>query len=236
MNKFRMLKASEIEVRFGNKIKETNNATILLYIDSRAVTKLLDETIGPMNWQTEFYEVNGQIVGKLGIWDENKSQWVWKSDVGSESNIEKEKGLISDCYKRLLSRWGVTELYSAPNIILNENVAKYGGLKVKEVEYDENERVITKLVIVDKNNQVVVDWVKGSNEYSNVTKETNVNKQETLLQQLTENCATAKGKYDYNELTKFFKFYKGLIEKGEYKSSNFNFDKHVESWMSRLKK
>lgn len=232
MEKFRMLKASEIEVRFGNKIKDTNNATILLYIDSRAVTKLLDETIGPMNWQTEFYEVNGQIVGKLGIWDENKSQWVWKSDVGSESNIEKEKGLISDCYKRLLSRWGVTELYSAPNIILNENVAKYGGLKVKEVEYDENERVITKLVIVDKNNQVVVDWFKGSNEYSKV-ENNNVNKQETLLQQLTENCATAKGNYDYNELAKFFKFWKNVIEKGEYKSNNFNFEKHITNWMSK---
>lgn len=230
MEKFRMLKASEIEVRFGNKIKDTNNATILLYIDSRAVTKLLDETLGPTNWQTEFYEVNGQIIGKLGIWDDVKSQWIWKSDVGSESNIEKEKGLISDCYKRLLSRWGVTELYSAPNIILNENVAKYGGLKVKEVEYDENERVITKLVIVDKNNQVVVDWVKGSNEYSNVTKETNVKDNSLLLKQLTEGCTAKKGECDIKELTKFFNYWEKKIRNDEYNSNEFKFEFHYRKW------
>ena len=230
MEKFRLLKASEIEVRFGNKIKDTNNATILLYIDSRAVTKLLDETLGPTNWQTEFYEVNGQIIGKLGIWDDVKCQWIWKSDVGSESNIEKEKGLISDCYKRLLSRWGVTELYSAPNIILNENVAKYGGLKVKEVEYDENERVITKLVIVDKNNQVVVDWVKGNNEYSNVTKETNVKDNSLLLKQLTDGCSAKKSECDVKELTKFFNYWKKKIESNEYSSNEFKFEFHYRKW------
>ena len=106
-NMFRTLKAEEIEVRVQSV--KNGKANMLLYIDSRAVTKLLDETVGPMNWQTEFYEVNGQTIGKLGIWDSEKQQWIWKSDTGTESNIEAVKGLISDVYKRMLSRWGVIE-------------------------------------------------------------------------------------------------------------------------------
>lgn len=48
----RTLKANEIEVRVGHKIKNTNNVSMLLYIDSRAVTKYLDEWVGQFNWQT----------------------------------------------------------------------------------------------------------------------------------------------------------------------------------------
>lgn len=72
---FRLLKPSEIEVRRSYAKKDGDNL-YLLFIDSRSVVKLLDETVGAMNWQTDFYEVNGQMFGKLGIWDDDKNQWV----------------------------------------------------------------------------------------------------------------------------------------------------------------
>ena len=75
--KFRRLTADEIEVRPA-MIKD-GKATMLLYIDSRSVGRLLDETVGPMGWTMEFTDVNGQVVGKMGIWDEEKGQWVYKS-------------------------------------------------------------------------------------------------------------------------------------------------------------
>ena len=137
----RTLKANEIEVRVGHKIKNTNNVSMLLYIDSRAVTKYLDEWVGPFNWQTEFNTAGPLVVGKLGIWDDNKQQWVWKSDTGSESNIEAEKGLISDTYKRLLSRWGVTELYTTPDIVLPDDGYGNSGYKVAEISYNENREI-----------------------------------------------------------------------------------------------
>ena len=83
---FRTLRADEIEVR-PSHVKE-GKANMLLYIDSRAVVSLLNETIGNMNWQSEFYGVNGQTIGRIGIYDEDRNLWVWKSDTGSESNIE----------------------------------------------------------------------------------------------------------------------------------------------------
>ena len=128
INKPRLLRADEIEVRVAHSVGDKK--CHLLYIDSRAVTKYLDEWVGWNNWTTEFYPVNNQIVGKMGIWDETKNMWIWKSDVGSESNIEAEKGLISDCYKRLLVRFGVTELYSAPDILLTDDGFGNKGYKV----------------------------------------------------------------------------------------------------------
>lgn len=157
-NMFRTLKAEEIEVRLQSV--KNGKANMLLYIDSRAVTKLLDETVGPMNWQTEFYEVNGQTIGKLGIWDSEKQQWIWKSDTGTESNIEAVKGLISDVYKRMLSRWGVVELYSSPKILLDDDGYGNTGYRVSEILYD-GERNITHLVLVNRFGKEVFRWDEG---------------------------------------------------------------------------
>lgn len=45
--------------------------------------------------------------------------WVYKSDCGSESNTEKEKGEASDSFKRACVNWGIgRELYTAPFIYI----------------------------------------------------------------------------------------------------------------------
>ena len=115
MLKFRNLRADEIEVRPTDT--KGGKATLLLYKDARTDRRILDETVGPENWQCYFYEVNGATFCKVGIWDEGKNQWIWKSDSGTESNIEKEKGLASDCFKRACFKWGLgVELYATPRI------------------------------------------------------------------------------------------------------------------------
>ena len=83
---FRTLRADEIEVR-PSHIKD-GKANLLLYIDSRAVVSLLNETVGNLNWQSKFYEAKGQLIGEIGIYDKEKEMWIWKGDTGSESNIE----------------------------------------------------------------------------------------------------------------------------------------------------
>ena len=83
------------------------------YIDARDVQKRLDEVCGKENWQTLYYEVGSMLFCKIGInitgkGDNNlHSEWVWKSDTGSESNIEKEKGHSSDAFKRAAVLWGI---------------------------------------------------------------------------------------------------------------------------------
>ncbi|MGN0240897.1 MAG: hypothetical protein ACI4CS_04345, partial [Candidatus Weimeria sp.] len=113
MFKFRFVKASEIECRIS-QINEYYTH-ILLYKDARCDQNILDETVGPMNWQKSYSRDNANCT--VSIWDDEKKQWISKEDTGTESNTEKEKGLASDSFKRACVNWGIgRELYTAPNI------------------------------------------------------------------------------------------------------------------------
>lgn len=121
--KFRDLRADEIEVRVQSiKSKKGANgeysvtgAVLLFYKDARCDMNILDETVGAENWQREHYQVKDSMFCKIGIWDEDKSEWVWKADCGTESNTEAQKGESSDSFKRSAVSWGIgRELYSAP--------------------------------------------------------------------------------------------------------------------------
>lgn len=165
--KFRTLKAEEIELRVGNIAK--NGYTLLLYKDARCDMNILDETVGADNWDRDHKEVKGNLYGGIGIWDEKKSQWVWKWDCGIESREDKEgnqkKGEASDSFKRAGVNWGIgRELYTAPviKVYCEMTEEKFGNkttyklpdtekwrtFKVKEIQYNDK-REITKLVIVD---------------------------------------------------------------------------------------
>lgn len=101
--KFRDLKATEIDCRPA--IITEKGITLLLYKDARVDQDILDETVGPMNWQRRHSRDNANC--EVGIWDTDKLQWVWKEDTGTESNTEKEKGLASDSFKRACFNWGM---------------------------------------------------------------------------------------------------------------------------------
>ena len=83
------------------------------YVDARQVQHKLDDVVGPNNWQTKYESIDGQLFCHLGIYDADKKEWIWKSDTGSESMAEKEKGLVSDAFKRSAVQWGIGRfLYS----------------------------------------------------------------------------------------------------------------------------
>lgn len=158
--KFRNLKADEIEVRVGNVDKNKKWISLLLYQNSRVAMDLLDEVVGKENWKREHSRDNKNCT--ISIWDKEKAQWVGKEDTGIESFSDKEKGLASDSFKRSAVNWGIgRSLYSAPNIYIygNSDELKYNKYSVKEIEYDENDK-INRLVIVDKSNNIVFTYPK----------------------------------------------------------------------------
>lgn len=142
--KFRQLRADEIDCRVA-QIRQ-NGLSLLLYKDARCDMNILDETVGPMNWQRTHCRDNANCV--VGIWDEDKKQWIDKEDTGTESNTEALKGLASDSFKRACFNWGIgRELYTAPfiwvpadkcNIERKENSPKpvcYDRFSVMSIEY-----------------------------------------------------------------------------------------------------
>ena len=78
----------------------------LAYIDARDVMDRLDEVCGPDRWQTEFTETaKGRVICRIGILTENG--WVWKGDGAGDTDVEGEKGGISDALKRAAVSWGI---------------------------------------------------------------------------------------------------------------------------------
>lgn len=172
---FRLLTAGEIECRVAQTGKNSNGAwcQILIYKDARVDQKLLDEVVGPMNWQDKYEFINGSLYCTVSLWDKDKKEWISKQNVGVESNTEKEKGQASDAFKRACFNWGLgRELYTAPKdvfITLNDKefYEKDGKIQTKvrfdvsDIEYND-ERQITKLIIVDKAGNVRYSYPKNA--------------------------------------------------------------------------
>lgn len=112
--------------------KNKPSAQCVAYIDARQVSDLLDEVVGQENWQVDYKEANGLLMAGIGIQINN--QWVWKWDTGSESNIEKEKGHVSDAFKRAGVQWGIGRfLYSKDVKYVDANKKKEDKDKTWEV-------------------------------------------------------------------------------------------------------
>lgn len=109
-----MVQASDIDFRVQS-INKGGYATILAYKDARYDQRVLDDVVGPENWQKDYKIIDGNLYCGIGIYVNN--HWVWKWDVGTESNTEKEKGQASDAQKRAGFAWGIgRELYDFPPI------------------------------------------------------------------------------------------------------------------------
>lgn len=110
---FRDLRPNEVEARVAQC--SAKGASLLLYKTARTDYALLDETVGPERWQCSYFEVKGNLFCDLSIrFDDG---WVTKSNCGTESNMEAQKGEASDAMKRAGFAWGIgRELYTAPFI------------------------------------------------------------------------------------------------------------------------
>ena len=181
--KFRDLRADEIECRVSQI--NGNGLALLLYKDARCDMNILDETVGPECWQREHYECKGNLFCRVGICVETKKgeavfpEWIWKSDCGTESNTEAEKGESSDSFKRACVNLGIgRELYTAPFIYIpadkmsmyEKNGRKQTNDKfsVTTIGYDER-RQINELVVVNQKGETVYFFKKkGDSKPKNV--------------------------------------------------------------------
>lgn len=155
---FRKLKPSEIELRVGTCTSK--GFSLLLFKTARTDSNILDETVGAMNWQSDYKTIKDNLYCGIGIYDKEKDDYVWKWDCGVESYTEKEKGEASDAFKRAGFKWGIgRELYNSPfiwcvgNVVENEKgkyvpKIKIQEIKVSNIEYEEDR--ITKLILKRK--------------------------------------------------------------------------------------
>lgn len=96
--------------------KNGGSALALAYIDARDVMDRLDSVAGPANWATTYEETaKGRMLCRLSIRFEG--EWVMKTDGAGDTDVEGEKGAISDALKRAAVSWGIGRyLYDLGNV------------------------------------------------------------------------------------------------------------------------
>ena len=205
---FRTLKAEEIDCRISQIA--SNYCTLLLYKDARVDQNILDETVGAMNWQKRYLRENANCI--VGIWDEDKKQWVEKEDTGTESFTEKEKGLASDSFKRACFNWGIgRELYTAPSILIFPRKDMGGITKPEEESKEFFQKPDGKYTTKTRFYVDYIDYDENKNIKDLIIRD---HKGNLRFEELSDEYAKVKNK-------EFMKL-KELIEKNEDKDDNFN--------------
>ena len=96
---------SKVHWRIGAKTKDNSKGMALAYLDARDVMERLDEVCGPENWQDEYTTEHIRTLCRIGI--KIGDSWIWKSDGAGDTDVEAEKGAISDAFKRAAVKWGI---------------------------------------------------------------------------------------------------------------------------------
>lgn len=97
--------ADRISWRVGSTTKDKSKGMALAYIDARDVMQRLDEVCGPASWQCDYPHAAQKTVCRIGI--KVGDEWVWKANGAGDSDIEAEKGALSDAFKRAAVLWGI---------------------------------------------------------------------------------------------------------------------------------
>lgn len=111
-----------IEWRVGSTNRDKTKCLPLCYVDARTVMDRFDTICGPDGWQNNYSPGVNSIVCNIGVRMPD-GYWCWKADGAGATDIEGEKGMLSDAFKRAAVRWGVARyLYDlrAPWVALKD--------------------------------------------------------------------------------------------------------------------
>lgn len=116
--------ASKIHWRVGARNREKTKGIALAYIDARDVMDRLDAVLGPDNWEDRYHLQGKTMVCELTIRIGDRA--ITKSDGAGATDVEEEKGQISDAFKRAGVKFGVARyLYGLPNVWVPLKNEKY---------------------------------------------------------------------------------------------------------------
>jgi len=92
--------ANQIHWRVGSTTKDNKRGMALAYLDARDVMDRLDAVCGN-NWSDSYQEVAGRVVCSITI------NGVTRSDGAGDTQVEAEKGGLSDAFKRAAVKFGI---------------------------------------------------------------------------------------------------------------------------------
>jgi hypothetical protein len=113
------IQPNEIEWRVQS-VTSTGKMIVVPYINNRCVMQRFDAAFGPTNWTSEFREITNGFICRLTVYLDG--QTITREDGASKTNIEPEKGGISDAMKRAAVQFGLGRcLYDYPKVFIECN-------------------------------------------------------------------------------------------------------------------
>lgn len=152
---------SKISWRIGSTNADKSKGMALAYIDARDVQDRLDDVCGADGWQCRYVPMHDKkTVCEIGIrhfvhgspelddrgaWKNPTAfEWIWKSDGAGDSDVEAEKGALSDAFKRAAVKWGIGRyLYDIPSPWVAITAAGR-SFKIADHEYTRLEGLLAK--------------------------------------------------------------------------------------------
>ena len=111
MEKWEMLaipfKANQVKWRVARITKSGDKAQVLAYIDARDVMDRLDKVVGVENWKDHYSFEGSRVICHLSIRKKSDTEWITKEDCAGDTQVEGEKGGMSDAFKRAAVKFGI---------------------------------------------------------------------------------------------------------------------------------
>lgn len=127
--------------RVGSTDRDKKRAMALAYIDARDVMERLDAVMGPAGWERRHPHVEKTTTCELTLIFPDGLR-VTKTDGAGDTDVEAEKGSLSDSFKRAAVNWGVGRyLYDLDSPWVEIEPAGR-SFKIKASEFDKLRRVL----------------------------------------------------------------------------------------------
>lgn len=130
------IQSNEIEWRVQSQTS-TGKLIVVPYINNRCVMHRFDAAFGPENWTSEFREISNGFLCRLTVTINDRT--IYREDGASKTNIEPEKGGISDAMKRAAVQFGLGRcLYDYPRVFI-----ECEGKFIPDWAYDKLDKLVT---------------------------------------------------------------------------------------------
>lgn len=127
---------NEVEWRIQSQTS-TGKLIVVPYINNRCVMTRFDAAFGAENWTSEFREISNGFICRLTVTINDRE--VYREDGASKTNIEPEKGGISDAMKRAAVQFGLGRcLYDYPRVFI-----ECDGKFIPDWAYDKLDKLVT---------------------------------------------------------------------------------------------
>ena len=191
--------SSDVSWKIQITKRDKTAGKVVPYLDARAIADRLDAVVGQYNWKDDYGQwhcyteepkeegkkpkkVNSQLC-TIYIYDEERHEWIGKTDGAENTDFESVKGGLSDSFKRAAVKWNIGRyMYNFEPVWVNL-VDEYGRPVIDANEYPRLEKIYNDTVIRLFGKETVGNSKSGNNKQGNSQNQQSGNSDEKKKQQ-----------------------------------------------------